>query len=88
MNRSEKLTDDILKLVTAIFPQDEEEEDDEFVDDTICGIAAAFATVAYGVHAEEQAKQLLLNLAKMLDDPDALHWVKTHWPEGLEWRKH
>ena len=87
MNRSEKLTDDILKLVTASLPQDEE-DDDEFVDDTLCGIAAAYAAVAYGIHTKEQAKQLLLNLAKVFDDPAALHWVKTHWPEGPEWQRH
>ena len=85
MNRSEKLTDDILKLVAASFPKD---ADDNFVDDAICGIAAAYATVVHQFNAPEQARQLLLNLAKILDDPAALHWIKTHWPEGPEWQRH
>jgi hypothetical protein len=79
MDQGEKITADIIALVMKGV---EEEYGCRIDQEAIMrGIACAYIAFAYQLNAKEDAKKLLMNLAKQLDDPAKLHWALTHVPD-------
>ena len=71
----EQVTSDIIDIVTLRAQQHGLSLD---AAPLLRGIACAFVALAYQVHAQTQAKVLLLSLAASLDDPPTREWVRNH----------
>jgi hypothetical protein len=85
MDQGEKITDDIITLVMKGV---EEEYGCQIDQEAILrGVACAYLAFASGLDAQQEAKEMIVDLFDKLDDPATLHWVQTHTPEDPEWLK-
>jgi hypothetical protein len=67
MNQGKKLTDNIIRLIASDPPLKHDGKVD--VDAIMNAVASAFAGLACSLHTKEQAKELLVTLADLLDNP-------------------
>ncbi len=79
MDRGEKITADIIKLVTQEIAEHDGEIDFEAI---MRGMASAYTAFAYAFRVKEQAKDLLVTLADQLDDPRTFE--RMGFPAGAD----